>query len=72
MAPIDTKFDPIALLAQRLQHLQDDGIKLNPATANPGGHPVVSASRQARIVGCGDRLWVARQAGLLDSLLLIY
>jgi hypothetical protein len=28
--------DSIALLAQRLQTLIDDGIKINPATANPG------------------------------------
>ena len=28
--------DGLALLAQRLQALQDDGVKLNPATANPG------------------------------------
>lgn len=28
--------DGLALLAQRLQDLQDDGVKLNPATANPG------------------------------------
>ena len=28
--------DSIQLLAARLQSLQDDGIKINPATANPG------------------------------------
>ena len=28
--------DSIALLAQRLQALSEDGIKVNPATANPG------------------------------------
>lgn len=28
--------DSIALLAQRLQALQEEGIKINPATANPG------------------------------------
>ena len=28
--------DGLALLAQRLQALQDDGVKLNPATENPG------------------------------------
>ncbi len=28
--------DAIALLAQRLQALSEDGIKINPATANPG------------------------------------
>ena len=31
--------DGLALLAQRLQALQDDGVKLNPATANPGERP---------------------------------
>ena len=30
--------DSIALLAQRLQALQEEGIKVNPATANPGEH----------------------------------
>ncbi len=29
--------DSLALLAQRLQALSEDGIKVNPATANPGG-----------------------------------
>ena len=29
--------DGLALLAQRLQALQDEGVKLSPATANPGG-----------------------------------
>ena len=28
--------DSMALLAQRLQALSEDGIKINPATANPG------------------------------------
>ena len=28
--------DGLALLAQRLQALQEDGVKVNPATANPG------------------------------------
>jgi hypothetical protein len=28
--------DGLALLAQRLQALSEDGIKVNPATANPG------------------------------------
>ena len=26
----------MALLAQRLQALSDEGVKINPATANPG------------------------------------
>ena len=28
--------DGMALLAQRLQALSEDGVKVNPATANPG------------------------------------
>ena len=31
--------DSLALLAQRLQALSEDGIKVNPATAHPGEWP---------------------------------
>lgn len=31
--------DSISLLAQRLQTLSEEGIRVNPATANPGGCP---------------------------------
>lgn len=45
MAAMDTKLDATSLLAQRLQHLQDAGITLNPATANPGGQQLSAQAR---------------------------
>ena len=45
--------DGLALLAQRLQALQDEGVKLSPATANPGGQGGALAAEAAPASGSG-------------------
>lgn len=52
----------MALLAQRLQALTEDGVKINPATANPGEpRPTSPRSLPADTFGvCGRGLRTAR------------
>ena len=52
--------DSLSLLAQRLEALQTDGIKLNPATANPGERRAAAAARRrcrrSRLAAYSSRL----------------